>query len=152
MKLARYALPLACLLLAISMALAVMVSYPSQHVLAQGPYARCEQTATTVTSLVATSGTTATQVVALVASTPIYVCGMTVVGTSGTTPTFSLVYGTGVNCGTGQHVFLPAVSTTANVPLVWPGFVGTVPAGNALCYLDGGTTPVQGVILVTAQG
>jgi hypothetical protein len=122
-------------------------------VFAQTSYNSCESSKSTVTSLGATTGTAATQVVALASGEPIYVCGLIVVGSSGTNPTFSLVYGTGTNCGSGQHTFLPAVATAANAPIVFPGtFVGAVPAGNAICYLDGGTSPVQNYILVTAQG
>lgn len=117
-------------------------------------FSSCDMTQTTTTLAgTPTAGTAAVQVVALVAGTPIYVCGVTVVGASGTNPTFSLVYGTGTNCATGQKVFLPAIATTANVPFAFGGgrYLGAVPAGNALCYLDGGTTPVQNYVIVYAQ-
>jgi hypothetical protein len=120
---------------------------------AQTSYTNCETARQTSTLLGATTGTSATQLVALVSGDPIYVCSVIVVGTSGTNPTFSLVYGTGTNCGTGQHTFLPSFATAASAPVSFGGhFVGAVPAGNALCYLGGGTTPVQSYIIVYAQG
>lgn len=120
---------------------------------AQQSYNSCDQSKTTTTLLGATAGTAAVQLIAVPSGTPIYVCKVTVVGVSGTTPTFSLVYGTGTNCGTGQHVFLPAITTTANTLVNTTGFfLGTVPAANALCYLDGGTTPIQDYVIVYAQG
>lgn len=98
-----------------------------------------------------TSGTTAVQLIALSGTTKIYVCSLTVVGVSGTTPTFSLVYGTGSNCGTGQNVFLGAWQTAANTvyPFSYP--LGITPAGQALCYLGSGTLPVQRYTLTYVQ-
>jgi hypothetical protein len=90
-----------------------------------------------------TSGTTASQVIALSGSTKIYICAMTITGVSGTSPTFSLVYGTGTNCGTGQTVFIGAWTTTANTLYPFSYSVGLTPAGQALCFLDGGSSPVQ---------
>jgi len=92
----------------------------------------------------ATSGTAATQT--------IYVCSLTVMAVSGTTPTFSLVYGTGSNCATGQGTTVAAFSTaTAGqvFTFAWP--VAVLPAGNALCYLDSGTTPIQNYQLTYVQ-
>lgn len=118
-----------------------------------GSYNSCDQSKTTTTLLGATSGTSATQLVALAVNTPIYVCRVLVTGVSGTNPTFSLVYGTGTNCATGQTLFLPVAATVAQTPVVYPGpYLGAVPAGKALCYLDGGTAPVQNYIIVYAQG
>lgn len=100
--------------------------------------------------LTSTTGTTATQIIAASGSTKIYVCSLNVVGVSGTGPTFSLVYGTGTNCATGQTVFLGAWTTTANT--VYPFTkMGPTPASQALCYLDGGTTPIQRVTLSYVQ-
>lgn len=100
--------------------------------------------------LTSTTGTTATQIIAASGSTKIYVCSLNIVGVSGTTPTFSLVYGTGTNCATGQTVFLGAWTTTANT--VYPFTkMGPTPASQALCYLDGGTTPIQRVTLSYVQ-
>lgn len=98
-----------------------------------------------------TAGTTAAQIVALSGTTKIYVCSMSVVGVSGTTPTLSLVYGTGSNCGTGQTVLVPAFATTAAVLYSFANPVAITAAGNALCYLDTGTTPVQSLTLTYVQ-
>jgi hypothetical protein len=99
-----------------------------------------------------TSGTAAVQIVALAASQKIYLCSLYVVGVSGTSPTFSLVYGTGSNCVTGQAVFLGSWSTAASTVYQFNGTtVGIVPASQALCYLDTGTTPVQRVLLTYVQ-
>lgn len=119
---------------------------------AQTGFADCERSRTTTTLTGPTSGTSAVQLIPLAVGTKIFVCSLTLVNASGTTPTFSLVSGTGTNCGTGQAVFLPAVSLTANVPLIWHRYVGALPAGAALCYLQTGTTPVTNYILVYAQG
>ena len=101
--------------------------------------------------LASTSGTSATQIIALSASTKIYVCSIVVVGVSGTSPTFSLVYGTGSNCATGQATFLGAWTTSANTVYPFPFPVGITPAGQALCYLNGGTSPVQRITLTYVQ-
>jgi len=100
----------------------------------------------------ATSGTAATQIIALSATQTIYVCSLTVMAVSGTTPTFSLVYGTESNCATGQGTTVAAFSTaTAGqvFTFAWP--VAVLPAGNALCYLDSGTTPIQNYQLTYVQ-
>lgn len=97
-----------------------------------------------------TSGTAATQIIALSGTTKIYLCSLIVGAVSGTTPTFSLVYGTGTNCAIGQAQIVPPVSTAATQY----GFInpiGLTPAGNAICYLDGGTTPVQTFTLTYVQ-
>jgi hypothetical protein len=135
------------------LALILLLALSAIGARAQTYFNTCDNSKNTTTLTGTTSGTAAAQLVALIAKTPIFVCSMTIVGLSGTTPTFSLVYGTGTNCGTGQNVFMPAMATTANTPLIWAGnLIGTIPAGNALCYLDGGTTPVQGYVIVYAQG
>lgn len=97
-----------------------------------------------------TSGTSAVQLIALSGATKIYVCSVNVAGVSGTNPTFSLVYGTGNNCATGQTVFLGAWTTAANTiyPFIQP-FV--TPAGQAVCFLDSGTTPVQRYAITYVQ-
>jgi hypothetical protein len=99
----------------------------------------------------ATSGTSAVQVVALSGTTKVYVCSLSVVLTSGTSPTFALVYGTGTACGTGQGNVTFPVSTTAT-PITYNGpIVGVTPAGNALCYLQTGTTPINKFVLTYVQ-
>jgi hypothetical protein len=90
-----------------------------------------------------TTGTTAVEIIALSGTTKIYVCGLSIVGVSGTTPTFSLVYGTGTNCGTGQAVMLGAWTTAANTVYHFAASPAVVPAGQALCYLQTGTSPVS---------
>lgn len=98
-----------------------------------------------------TSGTTAVQQIAISGTTKVYGCALNVIGQSGTTPTFSLVFGTGTNCAVGQGTLVPAFATPANTlfPFVSPVFVTT--AGQAVCYLDTGTTPVQVVTLTYVQ-
>lgn len=100
---------------------------------------------------VTTSGTTAVQIIALSGTRKIYICSLTVIGQSGTTPTFSLVQGTGTNCATSQTVVVPAFATPANTlfPFATPVSVGV--AGNALCYLQTGTTPVTKVQITYVQ-
>jgi len=91
---------------------------------------------------VTTSGTTAVQIIALSGTLKIYICSLTVIGQSGTTPTFSLVQGTGTNCATGQTVVVPAFATPANTLFAFATPVSVGVAGNALCYLQTGTTRV----------
>ena len=98
-----------------------------------------------------TSGTPAVQVIAAATGKKIHICSMSVVGVSGTNPTFSLVYGTGSNCATGQTVLVPAFATTAAAIYSFHGPVAIVPSSNALCYLDAGTTPVQSFIMTYIQ-
>lgn len=102
----------------------------------------------------ATSGTAAVQILALSGQQKIYVCQLYIVSVSGTAPTFSLVYGTGANCATGQTVIFPAIATATTAGTIYP-FPGqpfiVIPAGQALCYLDAGTTPVQNYILTYVQ-
>lgn len=107
--------------------------------------------ATLVSIPVTTSGTTAAQIVALSGSTKIYICALTVIGQSGTTPTFSLVQGTGTNCATGQTVVVPAFATPANTLFSFAKPVSVGVAGNALCYLQTGTTPVTKAQLTYVQ-
>jgi hypothetical protein len=119
------------------------VSDPSV-VFAQTNYTNCEQSRTQTTVSGSTSGTSAVKIVSLIAGDPIYVCSGFVVGTSGTTPTFSLVTGTGTNCASNQVTVVASFGTAANTPVIFPGpFTAATPAGYELCYLDGGTTPVQ---------
>jgi hypothetical protein len=101
--------------------------------------------------LVSTSGTSAVQLVALVSGQKIYPCALNVVGVSGTTPTFSLVFGTGTACATGQTVYLGAWTTAANTVYSFNGPMAPVPASQALCYLNTGTTPIQRVNLSYVQ-
>jgi hypothetical protein len=104
----------------------------------------CTNPAATLASVAGvTSGTSAVQIVGLVSGKSIFVCSVNIDGVSGTSPTFSLVYGTGTNCASGQTAFLGAWTTSASAvyPFTSPQFV--VPSANAICYKDGGTSPVQ---------
>jgi len=112
----------------------------------------CENpSAILVSTGVTTSGTTAVQIVALSGTTKIFICSLTVIGQSGTTPTFSLVQGTGTNCATGQTVVVPAFTTPANTLFAFANPVSAGVAGNALCYLQTGTTPVTKVQITYIQ-
>ena len=100
---------------------------------------------------VTTSGTSAVQVIALSSTTKIFICSLTVIGQSGTSPTFSLVQGTGTNCATSQTVVVPAFATPANTLFAFSTPVSVGVAGNALCYLQTGTSPVTKVQLTWVQ-
>lgn len=107
--------------------------------------------ATLVSATGATSGTAAVQIVALSGTTKIYVCSLSVIGVSGTTPTFSLVQGTGSNCANGQTVVQQSWTTTAGSIYAFANPVAVGVAGNALCYLDTGTSPVQRYTITYVQ-
>lgn len=98
-----------------------------------------------------TSGTTLTQVIPLVTGQQIYICSLAIQGVSGTTPTLSWSYGTGANCGTGTTTLIPSMATAAGAFFPFPMPVTKVPAGKALCYQGGGTTPVQNYVLTYVQ-
>jgi hypothetical protein len=99
-----------------------------------------------------TSGTSSTQLIALNGSTKIYVCSMTIQGISGTTPTFALRYGTGTACATGTVTIIGAFTTTANATYVWAGPSAFVTiAGQALCYIQTGTTPIANYAITYVQ-
>lgn len=100
----------------------------------------------------ATSGTASVQLVALSGSTKIYVCSMNITGISGTTPKFSLTYGTGSACATGTVTMVGSFTTTANTVFnfVGPTFAVTA-AGQALCYVQTGTTPVSNYNITYVQ-
>jgi hypothetical protein len=112
----------------------------------------CQNSSATLASLSGTtSGTAAVQLIALSGSTKIYICSLSVIGVSGTTPTFSLVQGTGSNCATGQSVLQTAWTTAAGTLYAFANPVAVSVAGNAVCYLDTGTTPVQRYTLTYVQ-
>ncbi len=98
-----------------------------------------------------TSGTAAVQLVGTMPGARIYICSMNVTGTSGTTPTFSLVYGTGSNCGTGQNVLIPAWTLTAGSLYPFSMPTAVTPVSQALCSLQTGTTPVAGYAITYIQ-
>lgn len=97
-----------------------------------------------------TAGTSLTKVISGVAAKQIYICSLNIQGVSGTTPTFSISYGTGANCAVGTTSALPAIATVANTLLSIPKAT-KIPAGKDLCYLDGGTTPVQNYMISYVQ-
>jgi hypothetical protein len=99
----------------------------------------------------ATSGTAAVQLVALSGTTKIHVCSMIIVGTSGTTPTFALRYGTGTACATGPVTIIGAFTTTANTLFNFANPFAVTPAGQALCYIQTGTTPISSYSITYVQ-
>ena len=76
---------------------------------------------------------------------------MTVIEVSGTNPTLSLVYGTGANCAAGQAALVQAFGTTAGAVYTFANPVAVTPASQAVCYLDGGTSPVQNYQITYVQ-
>lgn len=98
-----------------------------------------------------TSGTAAVQLIALSGTTKIYVCNVTVQGISGTSPTFSLKYGTGTACATGGVTIIGAFTTTANTTFNWPGPAFITIAGQELCYVQTGTTPISNYAITYVQ-
>lgn len=101
----------------------------------------------------ATSGTALTQIIALSAGKQIFICNATLTSVSGTTPNYGLEYGTATNCGTGTTVIVGAPSATfaAGTVVNFPGNPWIVPASNALCYKNGGTTPVLNYAVTFVQ-
>lgn len=99
--------------------------------------------ATISSAVISLSGTTATQFIALVVGQRIYLCSVVFGNGGGTTPTFSLQYGTGANCGTGTVTILPAVAIPAGTaaPIALPQNFFSTPAGQAACYILSGTAP-----------
>lgn len=98
------------------------------------------------------SSATDTQLVALQANTPIYVCGVTLNQVDGTGSS-QFEYGTGSNCATGQTALTGPIyaSTVANKvtnstvqPNAFSGSQLAVPAGNALCIKSTGTIQQSG--------
>lgn len=112
----------------------------------------CVNSAATLMSITgATSGTSNVQIIALSGSTKIYICSLTVIGVSGTTPTFSLVSGTGSNCASTAATVLQAWTTAAGTLYQFANPLAVVAAGSALCYKGTGTTPVQNYAMTYVQ-
>lgn len=112
----------------------------------------CQNPSSTLASATgATSGTAATQIVALAASKKIHICSLTVIGVSGSaTPTFSLVQGTGSNCATGASTVVQSWAVGTSLwAFSYPVAVGK--SGEALCYLQTGTSPVANYQLTYVQ-
>jgi hypothetical protein len=105
---------------------------------------------TLITVAGTTTGTSATQIIALTAGKKIFICSMALGNSTGTTPTFSLVYGTGTNCVTGQTVIMPAFPEPAGIQ-DFAGPVGVTASANELCYLQTGTTPVTNYMITYTQ-
>lgn len=97
------------------------------------------------------TGTT-TQIVALAAGKSIYVTGWNVVAAG--TANFSLVYGTGTNCGTGTTALTGVYNLTAQSGLAFGGGLGPVlvtPVGQALCEVDSTTVQMSGSVAYAQQ-
>ncbi len=107
--------------------------------------------ATLVSITGATSTTNATQIIALSGTTKIYICALTVIGVSGTTPAFGLVSGTGSNCASSQTTVVQVFGTTANQSYLFAGPVAVTTAGHALCYKDTGTSPIENYQITYVQ-
>ena len=99
----------------------------------------------------ASSGTAAVQLVALASGKQIFVCSVILTAISGTSPTYKLEYGTGTACASGTTALVgPSATSTVGQIFSYPNaFI--VPAGDALCYLMGGTTPVYDYAMVYVQ-
>jgi hypothetical protein len=106
---------------------------------------------TPVTLTGASSGTSATQLIALSAGKQIFLCSVVLTAISGTTPKYTLEYGTGTNCATLAGTFVgPSASATAGNIFSYPNaFI--VPASDELCYLMSGTTPVFDYAIIYVQ-
>ncbi len=101
----------------------------------------CQNPQATLLSVAgATSGTAKVQIIALSGSTKIYVCALTVIGVAGTSPTFSLVSGTGSNCASATTTVVQAFGATANQLYQFANPVLVTTGGHELCYLEGGTS------------
>lgn len=93
---------------------------------------------------ISTAASGNTQLVPLVGSQAIYVCGLDWISTSALSVKF--VYGTGSACGTGQTDLEGAQAVAANggkvIPVAMPKWF--IPAGQALCINLSGATQVSG--------
>ncbi len=89
------------------------------------------------------TGTSDTQIVALTASQTIRICDITVT-LGGTTPTMTVEYGTGTNCGTGKTALTGAMAPTTGTSLaINPGPMAALRSGSgaAVCLVLAGTSP-----------
>lgn len=108
------------------------------------------QATASVPITIATGATT--QIVALAAGKSIYVTGWNVVAAG--TANFSLVYGTGTNCGTGTTALTGVYNLTAQSGLAFGGGLGPVlvtPVGQALCEVDSTTVQMSGSVAYAQQ-
>lgn len=113
----------------------------------------CANPFSTIASLTGTtSGTSLTQIIALSGTTKIYICSLSVIAGGGTSPTFQLEYGTGTNCASGTTAFTQAIPVVTTSIFVFSNPVGVTTAGQALCYVVGGTsTPTAKYQIVYVQ-
>lgn len=106
----------------------------------------------TASAPITISTATTTQVVALSAGKQIFVTGWNVV--AGGTGNFSLVYGTGTNCGTGTTALTGVYNLTAQSGLAYGGGLGPIlvtPAGQALCVVDSAAVQMSGSVAYAQQ-
>lgn len=93
------------------------------------------------------ASTATTQIVALASSQLIHICHLDVAGQLTANGLLSIIYGTGVNCGTGTTTVWATYITTANAPFILgdgESSVIEIPSGNALCYSTGAWTATAG--------
>lgn len=103
------------------------------------------QAATSVPINISTA--TTTQLVALVSGKTIFVTSWDVI--SGGTGNFTLVYGTGTNCGTGTTSLTGPYPLTAQAGISkgdGMGIVILVPQGNALCATTSAAVQMSGAV------
>lgn len=99
------------------------------------------------------SGTTDTQIVALAAAQIVRICNITAT-LGGTTPTMTIEYGTGTNCGTGKTALTGAMAPTAGTTLaINPGPQAALRSGSgaAVCLVLSGTSPTAAGFMSYAQ-
>lgn len=102
---------------------------------------------------VAQGASATTQLIALAAGQTIYVCSMEA-SLAGTSPTVTVVTGTGANCGTGQTSLTGAIVGTnaaGFITMNGNGVVTATPVSQALCLTTAATTSVQGVLTYVQQ-
>lgn len=129
------------LIVSSSMALAQSISLsPSVAQQAVPQFSRCGSTIAISSSTAATSLLTDGTLSLL----GLHVCGYTIQIVSGTSPTFKLVYGThtSANCDTGAVNVTGAFAGTGVYASGALGLQLNIPAGQQLCIIAGGTSPV----------
>jgi len=101
-----------------------------------------------ITSSVAISSATTTQLFAAVTGKSIALCGCDLVAT-GTNPTIQFKYGThgSADCDTGATSISGAMAPTAGTAIYIGGSytAASAPTGNQMCITTGGTPNVQGL-------
>lgn len=88
-----------------------------------------------------TPATSASTMIALSAGKAVSICGWHVTN-SASTGTFSISYGTGSACGTGNVVIVPTQSITSSAPDVdhLPTAFFSTPAGQSVCLTPSATS------------